>query len=135
LEPLNLRWWCELGIVEQLLGHHDAAIAAFDRCLMADDRTGTIATTSDEAASVQRLYCMSSAAAADRRSTERESDTQHVAHAEIRHRRALSLYLTGRLAEARADQESVLAQAHADGHDHYLLGRMAFEMGDLEKAR
>jgi len=137
LEPLNLRWWCELGIVEQLLGHHDAAIAAFDRCLMADDRTGTIyrAPTSDEAASVQRLYCMSSAAATYRRSTERESDTQHVPHAEIRHRRALSLYLAGRLAEARADQESVLAQAHADGHDHYLLGRMAFEMGDLEKAR
>ena len=114
LEPGSLRWRYELGLADQLLCRHAAAVESFDRCLAAPS-AGEVGLT-------------------PRQAIRGVAQQEHVAPADILRRRALSLYLLGRPAEARADLDTAREQGVAAAADSYLLGRIAYELGDLSAA-
>jgi tetratricopeptide (TPR) repeat protein len=105
LDSTCARWYYEQGLVSQLLGWHDQAIAAFDRAL--------------ELAS----------------GTPDQQDDQGFSEAEAHMRRGLSHYAASRPAAARADVEAARRRAPEDRTSAYLLGRIACETGDFASAQ
>ncbi|MEP7189255.1 MAG: tetratricopeptide repeat protein, partial [Roseiflexaceae bacterium] len=105
LAPEKLRWHYELGLVNQILGRHDQAMANFDYVL--ECATDTRPMIDAEYVSVQDLHL----------------------------RRGLSQYIVGRTADARADLERALALDPHNTTSAYLLGRIAAETGDLAIAK
>ena len=111
LDPHCARWWYELGLTGQQSASHSPAVEAFDRALaLAGDQTDrTTPGVYPPPAGIERTTILRS--------------------------RALSLYLVGRVNEARADLEAVIARDAALPADRYLLGRALLDLGDAAAAR
>lgn len=111
LDPRCARWWYELGLTEQQSASHAPAIEAFERAMaLVDDQTASVMSgVSSLPAGIERTAILRS--------------------------RALSLCLAGRLDEARADLEALIARDAALPADHYLLGRILLDCGDAAAAR
>ncbi|MFQ3631525.1 tetratricopeptide repeat protein [Roseiflexus sp.] len=112
LDSYCARWWYELGLTEQQSAGHAPAIEAFERAIaLVDNQTASITSSiyPPLPAGIERTVILRS--------------------------RALSLYLVGRLDEARADLETLIARAAALPSDRYLLGRILLDSGDAAAAR
>lgn len=111
LDPRCARWWYELGLTEQQSANHAPAVEAFARAMaLADDHAASMTTG---------VY----------------PSLQGSERIAILRSRALSLYLVGRLDDARADLESVIAHNAALPADRYLLGRVLLDCGHATAAR
>lgn len=111
LDPHCARWWYELGLVGQQSADHAPAVEAFERAIaLVDNRTADVTSgVYPLPASIERTTILRS--------------------------RALSLYLVGRLDEARADLETLIAHNAALPSDRYLAGRILLDSGDAAAAR
>ncbi len=114
LEGDNPRCFFERGIVLQMLERHGEAVSTFDAAaaLQGDVHPRQLSGDASDASALDK--------------------NDLAAH--IRQRRALSLVLIGRAAEAMTDMRYVLAVAPLSMHDQYIYGRVAYLAGDLNEA-